>query len=147
MELAFEDITFENLDDYCDLDANDNGRFVASNSYSVAQSKFNENFITKGIQYSNAKVGFIMYEINKNRKEMYIYRFMIDKEHQKKGYGKLALDELKKIGEKNKCKLIRLSTSEENERGIKVYKAAGFIDKHEKHYGEEIFEYLIKEDN
>jgi diamine N-acetyltransferase len=144
MEISFEEVTFENLDEYCDLDANDNGKFVATNSYSVAQSKFNKNFIVKGIRCSDEEVGFVMYEINETRKEMYIYRFMIDKEHQKKGYGKMALEELKKIGEESDCKLIKLSTSEENKRGIKVYEASGFIDKHEKHYGEEVFEYLIK---
>ena len=146
MELTLEEITFDNLDDYCDLDANDNGKFVAPNSYSVAQSKFNQSFITKGIHNSNEKVGFVMYEINHDRKEMYLYRFMIDKNYQRKGYAKMALDIVKRIGEENECKLIKLSTSEENDRGIKVYKSAGFIDKHEKHYGEEIFEYLIKKE-
>jgi diamine N-acetyltransferase len=89
-------------------------------------------------------VGFIRYEINNERSEMYVYRFMIDRKYQGKGLGKGTLDKLKEIARENSCKLIKLSTSRKNRHGISVYEAAGFIDIHEMHYGEEVFVYICE---
>ena len=86
--------------------------FVASNSFSVAESKIFPNWITNAIYYDEEIVGFMMYTKNYEENELYLCRFMIDQNHQGKGDGKAALDKLKDIamGDENINKM-KLSTN------------------------------------
>ena len=67
---------------------------VASNLYSIAQSKFDPNARPRAVYAGTQLVGFLMYnvwETEENTRKASIYRFMIDREHQGKGYGRAAL--------------------------------------------------------
>jgi len=75
---------------------------VASNLYSIAQSKFDPNAHPRAVYAGKVLVGFLMYDVwdtKEKIREASIYRFMIDREHQGKGYGRAALaralDEIK----------------------------------------------------
>ena len=139
MSITFREITVENFNDCTELDANDEGRFVAPNVYSIAESKFNTNLQLKAIYNENVMVGFIMYEINKAKKELYIYRLMIDKKYQNKGYGKESLDLIKDISRGRGLERIKLSTSKENVHGIRLYEKSGFIDSKSMKENEEVY--------
>jgi len=70
------------------------GDLVASNLYSIAQSKFDPNAHPRAVYGGKQIVGFLMYDVWEGKdktREASIYRFMIDRHHQGKGYGRAAL--------------------------------------------------------
>lgn len=75
-------------------------------------------------------VGYAMTGMNKQSKDVWIDRFMIDKHYQGRGYGKKAftkiLDKLNKIRNANGGKYILLSVEKHNECAIKMYEKFGF---------------------
>jgi diamine N-acetyltransferase len=67
---------------------------VASNLYSIAQSKFDPNARPRAVYAGKAIVGFLMYDVWEEKDKTHeasIYRFMIGRRHQGKGYGRAAL--------------------------------------------------------
>ncbi len=67
---------------------------VAGNLYSIAQSKFDPNAHPRAVYAGTELVGFLMYNVWETKErtcEASIYRFMIDRKHQRKGYGRAAL--------------------------------------------------------
>src|ERR1044072_3556576 len=77
---------------------------VASNLYSIAQSKFDPDAYPRAVYAGRELVGFLMYDVWETKartREASIYRFMIDVKYQAKGYGRAALmhalDEIRAI--------------------------------------------------
>lgn len=75
---------------------------VASNLYSIAQSKFDPDTRPRAVYAGRELVGFLMYDVWETKdkaREASIYRFMIGHKYQRKGYGRAALtralDEIK----------------------------------------------------
>lgn len=68
-------------------------RFVASNAVSIAQAHFEETAWFRGIYDGDTPVGFIMLDLNHEKAEYWIWRFMVDKDQQGKGYGAQALQQ------------------------------------------------------
>lgn len=66
-------------------------KFVASNTYSIAQAKAQPECIPLAVYSDDTLVGFIMYCMDADDKEYWIYRLMIDQKHQKNGYGRQAM--------------------------------------------------------
>lgn len=123
------DITAENWEKICFLNPGMEGReYVASNSFSIAQSIYEKGWIIKGIAKEELLIGFTMYGFSEELTAYELCRFMIDEHYQGKGYGKQALkiiiDEMfRSYG----CDKIYLSTSPNNLRGKHIYGKAGFI--------------------
>nr|WP_255324982.1 GNAT family N-acetyltransferase [Acinetobacter baumannii] len=68
--------------------------YVAPNVYSIAESKVEEHYCPRVICFNDEVVGFLMYcvEIDPPDETLFwLFRFMIGKDHQAKGYGTLAL--------------------------------------------------------
>ncbi|WP_311963371.1 GNAT family N-acetyltransferase, partial [Acinetobacter baumannii] len=62
--------------------------------YSIAESKVEEHYCPRVICFNDEVVGFLMYcvEIDPPDETLFwLFRFMIGKDHQAKGYGTLAL--------------------------------------------------------
>ena len=67
---------------------------VASNLCSVAEAQFDPDARPRAVYAGKRVVGFLMYDAQKTKgeaKEASIYRFMIDRKYQGKGYGHTAL--------------------------------------------------------
>jgi len=67
---------------------------VASNLYSIAEAQFDHDARPRAVYVGKRVVGFLMYEVQKTKgkaQEASIYRFMIDRKYQGKGYGRAAL--------------------------------------------------------
>ena len=96
MSLSFRAITKDNFNACLRLKVRDDQKYVASNVYSIAQSKTEPKYIPMAIYNDETMVGFVMYELDYKEKELYLCRFMIDEQHQHMGYGKGALDILKR---------------------------------------------------
>lgn len=140
MSISLREITQDNFSACMRLSVRKDQPYVASNSYSVAESKIFPNWITNAIYYDEEMVGFMMYTKDYEENELYLCRFMIDQKYQGKGYGRAAMDKLKEIAmiDENIYK-IALSTSPENENGIRFYEKFGFIDMKYMEEDEEVF--------
>jgi diamine N-acetyltransferase len=140
MGVTFRDLTKDNFKECIKLKVRDDQRFVASNLYSIAQSKIMPEYMPLAIYNDETIVGFIMYKLDMEKQELYLCRFMIDVQYQGKGYGKESLDLLKSIAEKvSGINKIELSTKPDNHHGIKIYEKAGFKDTGILDDGEEVF--------
>lgn len=126
--ILFKEITKENFWDCIELTvAEDQADFVTSNSVSIAQSKIQPECIPLAVYDNDIMVGFIMYCIDEDDGEYWIYRMMIDKNHQSKGYGKEALKKLLEIIKKDKSyNKIYLGVHKESIYAVKLYKSFGF---------------------
>jgi len=140
MAVSLKEITQENFYAVARLKVRKDQPFVASNSFSIAESKIFPFWITKAVYNDEELVGFVMFTKNYEAGELYLCRFMIDSEHQGKGYGKEVLDLLKDIAVNDECiKIMKLSTDPDNKNGIRIYEKFGFIDSKTVDDGEEVF--------
>ena len=99
MNISLQPITKQNYEAVCDLDVTDKQEeYVASNMWSIVECQFNEGYETKAIYNDSEPVGFFMW-VKESSHKVSIWRFMIDKSHQAKGIGRIALglaiDEIK----------------------------------------------------
>ncbi|MBP0968753.1 MAG: GNAT family N-acetyltransferase [Oscillospiraceae bacterium] len=144
-----------NFDDLIDLEVNEDQKgFVARNIYSLAEAyatlQSGDCVQPFGIYAGDEPVGFLMIgyflrhddaeeeeEDEEEERPYYFYesylfwRFMIDKEHQRKGYGrqamKLALDYIRTFpfGKADYC---WLSYEPENDVARRIYSSFGFVE-------------------
>jgi diamine N-acetyltransferase len=68
--------------------------FVAPNAVSISQAHFSNYAWFRAIYADETPVGFVMVYIDKEKPEYYLWRYMIDAEHQGKGYGRQALSQV-----------------------------------------------------
>ena len=141
--IHLEKITYENFDDVFDLKVKqEQYPFVASNLYSVAEAYV--TLVNGGQVFPFAicdddkLVGFIQLGYGENadqdgvsvEKDNYeIWRFMIDKRYQGRGYGKEALRlalEFIRTWPCGKAEYCWISYEPENEAAKKLYAAFGF---------------------
>jgi diamine N-acetyltransferase len=147
MSLSFKEITPDNFIECIQLKVGEDQKFVASNVFSIAESKIAPKFIPMAIYNDETMVGFIMYELDYQKKQLYLCRFMIDQNYQHMGYGKAALDLLKEIAMVDAgIEKMELSTSPKNAHGIKVYEKFGFKDTGVLDDGEEVFDLDLHKD-
>lgn len=126
--IQFNDITRDNFWDCISLEvAKEQSEFVTSNAISIAQSKIQPECITKIVYDNDLMVGFLMYCIDEDDDEYWIYRMMIDQKYQSKGYGhktlKKLLEKIKSDTSRNK---IYLGVHLESVAAVKLYKSHGF---------------------
>ncbi len=128
----FKEITKENLLSILRLSVFDNQKDqVASNAVSIAQGNYEETAWFRGIYNEEEPVGFVMLEFDHKNKEYGVWRFMIDKNHQGKGYGRAAMELIKKVikEEVPEVSEIYLSYVPKEEGGADdFYKKVGFED-------------------
>ena len=153
--ITLKEVNYENYDELIDLRVKvDQRNFVASNIYSLAEAyavvASKGYALPFGIYLGDKPVGFVMigyYPDLEYAKKAYgekeeiadyipgsylLWRFMIDKKYQRKGYGsealRLALDfiKTKPLGEAEYC---WLSYEPENEVARKLYRSFGFEEK------------------
>lgn len=127
--LKLMDIDSENFWDIIKLKVTkQQEEFVASNTFSIAQSKVQPECIPLAIYNDETPIGFLMYCMDSIDKEYWIYRLMIDTKHQSKGYGRKAMELLiNKIKEDKEHHVIYLSFEPENELAKSLYESMGFI--------------------
>src|SRR5438270_3530535 len=86
--------------------------FVSSNLYSLAEAKIFPYLVPLAIYDQDTMIGFLMYGHDPEDSEgvYWLLRFMIDKRHQGKGYGRSSLAEILRILRAiPDCKIVRLS--------------------------------------
>ena len=116
--------------------------FVASNVYSLAQSKYEPELIPLGICDGETMVGFLMYrpmDFGVGR-VWAIYRLMVAHDQQGKGYGRAGmlalLERLRAIPGYN---AVLISFVPDNDAARKLYASLGFTDTGEVDDGEIVY--------
>ncbi|MGN7760777.1 GNAT family N-acetyltransferase [Paenibacillus sp. 22594] len=101
--------------------------FVVSNAVSIAQSKVQPECIPLAVYDGETPVGFVMYCIDTEDNEYWIYRLMIDQRYQSKGYGQQAMKKLISLIQQDKSHhVIYISFEPENRRAEMLYRSLGF---------------------
>ena len=93
LEVTLREVTAETVRLICDLDSGPGGdRFVAPNAVSIAQAYFEPSAWFRAIYAGDEPVGFVMLEDDVENSEYTLWRLMIDHRHQRKGYGRRAVE-------------------------------------------------------
>lgn len=129
-DIELREVTMENFRQIILLELNDVDRkMVASNIYSLAEAYADKVSKPRGIYDGDTLVGFVMYNYSEPEKRGYISRLMVDKNHQRKGYGRiglsLALDDLKTY---EGIEEIQISYHPDNKKAKPLYKYLGFVE-------------------
>jgi diamine N-acetyltransferase len=113
--------------------------FVASNGVSLAQSKYEPEWIPLAIDSDDDMVGFVIYGVSSDEGKHWILRVMVDRRYQGKGYGRAAmrllLDRLRAIPG---CDEVAISYEPENELARQLYATCGFRETGEVIEGETV---------
>ena len=93
--INLREITSKNLKSIIDLNVKEDQKdYVALNSVSIAQGHYSKSAWFKGIFYDDRPVGFVMLDLIEEENKCFLWRFMIDREYQGKGFGKIALNQV-----------------------------------------------------
>lgn len=139
MNINFKEIDKSNYNSCINLKVADHQKdYVASNAISLVQAFYEDELYPIGIYNDEEMVGFILYDYDKELGGWSFSRFMIDINHQNKGYGSKALEKFLEFFH-NKYEEENLYTSVEidNEVAMKLYEKYGFNKK-------DSFEYKIE---
>lgn len=135
MNICLKEIDESNWVDCVSLTTNKDGQhfvceeFVASNVYSIAQSKIEKGWITRAIYAESTMIGFTMYGYCHEDNFYEICRLMIDRKYQGKGYGKAALEKvIEEMKSFQDCNEIFLSFDPKNLIGKRLYESFHFKD-------------------
>ena len=122
--------------------------FVASNAESLREAKSDDDARPRAVMAGDRVVGFLMYEAPQDDDEARIYRFMIDRIWQGKGYGKAALrevlDEIRRLGH---IRHVSICYEPDNEAARQLYRAAGFVEEGLDEDGEMIADLALAADD
>lgn len=91
MQISLEEINKKNYETVCDLDVTEAQEgYVACNMWSLVESFYNEGHTCKAIYFDGTPVGFFMW-VKESVSKVSIWRFMVDKNYQNQGIGRVAL--------------------------------------------------------
>lgn len=119
--------------------------YIASNESSLEAAAEHADVARPLLIYADGEaVGFAMLAVEPDYEDpddrYWLWRFMIDENHQGRGFGKAALtkiiDRFKELGATN----IRLSTKQSNVAAIRLYESFGFRPNGDMNDGETVFE-------
>jgi len=142
MNLIFKAIDNDNWSECIELSVEENQKcFVASNAYSILESKFEEGNYPLAIYDGEVMVGFLMYSFDSDDNSWWMCRLMMDKKYQGKGYGRAAILKLLELL-KEEHGNIKVYTSFEPENSVaeKLYEAVGFRKTGKIMWGEVVME-------
>ncbi len=135
MNIKLEPINDDNREAVLALSVREDQPFVAPNDYSLKEAeetnKEHPGAARPFAIYADERlVGFCMFAFDPEDEDeddrYWLWRFMIDKNEQGKGYGQAALQEIIKYFKENGADRLFLSTGPSNELGLHVYHKAGF---------------------
>ena len=123
--ITLRNITKENFWEIIELKVSEPQKeLVTSNAVSIAQSKIQPECIPLGIYEDEEAFGFIMYCIDTDDGEYWIYRLMIDERYQRRGYAKeamtLLIKEFRRIDQRTASSLASIKEGRKQSHYIKV---------------------------
>ena len=135
MTIRLEPVNDDNRDAVLALSVREDQPFVATNAVSLRQADETNGESPGvarpfGICADGRLVGFCQFafapEAEDEDDRYWLWRFMIDRSEQGRGYGQAALREIIRYFRDNGADRLYLSTEPENELGMHIYRKAGF---------------------
>jgi diamine N-acetyltransferase len=74
-----------------EVGADQKQHYPRSNAYSIAEAHFAPDAWFRGIYAGETPVGFVMLSLIPERAEYFLWRLMIDRRYQRRGYGRQAM--------------------------------------------------------
>ncbi|WP_078595817.1 GNAT family N-acetyltransferase [Evansella clarkii] len=97
MAVQLRQVTIDNWEECISLKVGSGQKgFVASNMYSLVQSRYETSYVPLAVYSDTQMVGFVMYGKDPEDGIYWMVRLMIDEKHQGKGFGREAV--LKTLG-------------------------------------------------
>lgn len=147
MSVTLREITIENWKECGKLRvAPSQAGFVASNLFSLAQSKFEPECLPLAVYNNDQMVGFVMYKPEDYglAKIWFIERVMIGEAFQGQGFGRAAMTALiERLRSQKGYIAILISFVPENDAAKKLYSSLGFKDTGEIEEGELVYRMAI----
>ena len=128
-QISLQEITEETWEQCVKLKVrSDQEHFIASNVFSLAQSKYVPGLLPLAVYDDQTMVGFVMYNEQPFEPGKYfIYRVMIGAAFQGKGYGRATMHALtERVKALPNCQEIVLSYEPENTVAERLYESLGF---------------------
>jgi diamine N-acetyltransferase len=129
--ISIKEITRDNLDEVLALSVNENQRtFVSTNAESLAQAYvYSETAYPFAVYEDSTLVGFIMMGYYEVKQYYTLWKFMIDKRYQNRGYGRKALElGINFLKDKFDVSEIYTGVAPGNEMAKHLYSSMGFED-------------------
>ncbi|MGV9307401.1 GNAT family N-acetyltransferase [Nonomuraea sp. NPDC003727] len=129
IHVRLDDLCPETWEEVAELTVADDQRdLIASNLYSIAESRFLPGFMTRAVVHDERPVGFAMYGPDPDDGQMWLYRLMIDQAHQGKGLGRAALEQIiTHVRDELGAPVLRLGVRADNVAAKALYLSAGFV--------------------
>jgi diamine N-acetyltransferase len=130
MTVTLRPITKDNYKDCIRLKvASGQENFVAPNVFSLAQAAYEPHVLPLAIYEAETMVGFVMAQHLSDKGIPFIWRLMVDAEHQGKGYGKAGIQQMvERLKAMPGCQRIGISYMPDNETARQLYLALGFVE-------------------
>jgi diamine N-acetyltransferase len=131
-QIRLEEVTRDTVSAVCKLDAGDEGKQVAPNAVSIAQAHFQGEAWFRAVYHDELLVGFLMlYDPTlverADEPDFFLWRLMIDKSHQGKGYGRAAVEALvEHVRTRPGAQRLLVSHVKGAERLSRFYQSLGF---------------------
>jgi len=128
MTITLRDINRDNWEAIIQLELPVEQRaFVAANVYSIAEARIFPTLVPLGIYQADDPVGFTMYDTSSDDGNVWIYRLMITGQHQRKGYGRKAMQLLlERLRSQLACPFVLISWDPDNVAAERLYEDLGF---------------------
>lgn len=138
MAITLRPVTKENWENAAKLEVREDQQgFVAPNVWSIAETQFHHWTRPMAIYNGGTMVGFLVYGRDPDDGEYWLYRYMIDRRHQGKGFGKQGLTALiVHLRTLPDCRGITVGYQPENLAAERLYLSAGFVKGPPTHWGE-----------
>lgn len=141
MKIQLREVDIHNFDEVINLPLLPHQEnYLASNAYSLAQSKYDTYYRPRAIYADDQLTGFLMYKTmdDENRPRQYaIHRFMIDHRQQGRGIGRQALQlAIEEIRQDLQAERITICYLPENPVAKDFYASFGFVETGEDEEGE-----------
>ena len=145
-EITLRRISALTVCDVCELSetlSDEQRNMVADNGTSIAEAHFSENAWFRGVYADETLIGFIMLHEGSDWDDgidcpgVYLWRFMIARPFQGKGYGKACLQALPEVARLAwpEIRGLELSVDADNDTAIALYARYGFVDSGEAYKG------------
>ena len=129
--MYLREVTKDNLEEVLALEVFEHQKsFVSSTAASLAQAYvYRDTAFPFAVYTDNTLVGFIMLGYYEARTQYTLWKFLIDKKYQNKGYGKEALKRgILFLENTFQAKEIYTGVSVGNKQAKHIYKSLGFIE-------------------
>jgi len=128
VRVTLRDITRHNWRECVNLKIRpDQRHFVETNAVSMAQARYEPEWVPLAVYDGATMVGFVMYGIALEDRQHWILRVMVDAAHQGKGYGRAAMRELlARMRDDPACDEIFIDFAPDNAVAEALYLSLGF---------------------